>query len=110
MLARSKDGGVTFPDEWEVDANQPVGRPDVDFLADGSIVVIWVGTSGDNATLQARLYGPDEKVQPPVEIATVSKLRALGFPRIATKGDGGIVTWTAKGKQPGIRVMSISVH
>ena len=58
-LAISTDAGVSFGAPLTVDDAEPRGRPDVTHLADGSLLVVWLGQGEVGGELRARRYLAD---------------------------------------------------
>lgn len=93
-LTFSTDGGTTYGLPFVVDESEPIGRPDVEFLADGSVVVVWIATVDGAAALRARRFFPGGSSQAAITVAEVDPSRGSGFPTLAAVGDGALVTWT----------------
>ena len=108
--ALSRDAGKTFATPRIVDADAPLGRADVGFLDDGSVVVSWLaGTRADEtAEVRVRRYPASGEPDAPVVVATVAAARASGFPRLAALGDRALVAWTDTAG-PSIRVALLTL-
>jgi hypothetical protein len=92
----SSDSGETFATHRVVDADGPLGRADVAFLTDGSVVVLWVASPDDDGTAEVRVrrYPASGEPAPAVVVTKISGTRASGFPRLVAYGDGALVAWT----------------
>ena len=92
-VARSADGGRTFDVPSEVDLGDPLGRVDVVLLDDGAPLVSWVETQGEGARILVRRVPGRGPPGPAVTVATTSKDRPSGFPRMVRSGATVLVSW-----------------
>lgn len=101
----SRDAGKTFDPPRVVDSESPLGRADVAFLNDGSVVVLWVAGAGDDekAEVRVRRYPAVGDPDDPIVVTRIAASRASGFPRLASFGDRALVAWTDT-DGPSIRV------
>jgi hypothetical protein len=95
-VAFSDDAADSFGDPVAVDDGNPAGRVDVTLLEDGSAVVSWVErTGGEGADVRVRRVAPSGRRLEALNVSAAVSERAMGFPRLATAGDGAIiVAWT----------------
>lgn len=93
-LAISTDAGVNFATPMTVDDAEPIGRPDITHLADGSLVVVWLGRVGDAGQLRARRFGVDGSAGEPITVGPMQPSRRSGFPQVAAIAGGAVVAWT----------------
>lgn len=107
FVAFSSDGGDTFGERTRADAGLPLGRVDVERLADGSAVVIWLEASEERPRVLARRVGPDGRFEAALLIDEVPGSRASGFPRMAPSGEELVLAWTVPGDDGGVRVRSV---
>ena len=105
-LAISTDAGVSFGDPLTVDAAKPMGRPDVAHLADGSLMVVWLGRGEVGGELRARRYLADGTAGKPITVGKMSLSRRAGFPRVAAIADCAVVAWTDP--KSGVRVARVA--
>ena len=104
-LAQSSDGGATFRPRVRIDEGQTLGRVDATSLEDGAVVVVWLESAGEaDAQWRIRRVETDGRVGPSRLVATVSRARLAGFPRIVRSGMDLLVAMTASGDQGGVRV------
>ena len=94
LLAISTDAGVSFGSPIVVDDTAPLGRPDVTHLADGSLLVVWLGQVGKTGQLSARRFGVDGSASEPTTIGPMRLARRSGFPQVAAIDGGAVVAWT----------------
>jgi hypothetical protein len=93
-VARSADGGRTFDPPTAVDVGDPLGRVDVVLLDDGTPLVSWVETQGDAARILVRRVPGVGLPGPPIPVATTSRDRPAGFPRMVRAGASVLLAWT----------------
>lgn len=94
-LARSTDGGRSFASATLHEAKDPLGRADVEVLADGRIVVSWLErTNAQSAELRAQAFGIHGKTSGTAVIAHVSSAYLSGFPQMTRRGNDLIFAWT----------------
>jgi len=105
-VAFSNDGGASFGTAVRVDEGAPLGRVDIERLADGSAIVTWLEASGDEPRIVARRVHADGTLEPALLVARTSGERASGFPRMVRAGDELVFAWTAPGEDGGVRVRS----
>ena len=99
-----------------VDAAEPVGRPDIGFLVDGSIVVSWIGRdSAGGASVRVQRFWRERgssaggtsvtlrATGPATDVATVTGTRRDGFPRLACFDSRALLVWTAAGERASVR-------
>jgi thiol-disulfide isomerase/thioredoxin len=109
MLALSPDGGESFAAPLRIDAGNPVGRVDVEWLDDGTAVVVWnEHGEGETAQVQARAIGVDGALEPALTVARILGGRGSGFPRLAPYQDGVAVAWTDPGDRPRVRLARLT--
>ncbi len=107
-LAIPTDAGVSFGVPVAVDDAKPMGRPDVTHLADGSLLVVWLGQGEDDGELRARHYLVDGTAGKPITVGKMGLSRRTGFPRVAAIANGAIVAWTDP--KTGVKLVRIAVH
>jgi hypothetical protein len=93
-LAISDDAGQTYRDPLVIDGADPVGRPDVTSLSDGTLLTVWIGRSEGRTVLKGAHILPEGPTVDPIVLAAVREGRGVGFPRLAALGDGALVAWT----------------
>ena len=90
----SRDGGRTFDEPRVVDDGSPIGRADVAFLDDDSVVVLWMANAGDTAEVRVRRYPSSGKADAPLVVTKIDASRSSGFPRLTSFGDRALAAWT----------------
>ena len=108
-LARSSDAGASFGAPVPVDDGNPVGRADVELLADGSALVTWLEIVGDQAEWRIKRIGPDGGVQARWTVGSAPRTRQAGFARTALAAGDLFVAWTAPGPQGGVRIARLAI-
>ncbi len=104
QVAFSRDAGATFEEPVRVDRGSPLGRVDVERLADGSAVVVWLERGDGEAEILARRVTPQGRLDRAWRVARSSESRASGVPRMALAGDELVFAWTDPGEGGGVRV------
>ncbi len=107
QVAFSADGGATFGTPARVDGGDPLGRVDIELLADGSALVVWVERTDSAAAVLARRVRPDGRMDQRWEIAVTAESRASGFPRTVRLGDEIVIAYRLVGKDGGVRVRAV---
>jgi len=108
QLALSTDQGVHFQKPIAIDLKQPVGRPAVAVLEDGSSFLCWLRQGDGHAQLRAARVLQGGQVAAQWAIAKVAPGRASGFPRVVADGSGVIVSWTS-GRAQQLRVRAVRI-
>lgn len=107
QVAYSFDAGASFRTPVVIDAEQPLGRVDVELLPGGPAVVFWLARTEDAADIRARAVWADGSLGDPVVIAPTSEARGSGFVRTARVGSEVLVAWRASGAEDGVRVLTL---
>jgi hypothetical protein len=88
LAALSPDAGRRWLQPQRLDLGNPLGRVDTALLRDGSRLVSWLEGSGDKeAGIYLRRISPADEIGPPVLLASSSRARASGFPRLVLLKD-----------------------
>ena len=107
-LVRSTDGAKTFGSRIRIDEGQTLGRIDAEPQGDGSVLVAWLeGKSDAVAEWRVRRVTADGRGGAPRSVATVTRARLAGFPRLARTGGRTYLAYTAPGADGGIRVIRL---
>ncbi len=101
FAAFSFDGGASWGTPIRVDDGRPVGRVDVELLADGSALVTWLETGRAQAEVRARRVHSGGHPARSWRVSESSDARSSGFPRMLRVGDEILFAWTSAA---GIRV------
>jgi hypothetical protein len=109
-LAWSFDDAASFADAIDIDAGQPVGRVDVEILANGSAVVSWLrATTNGDAEICIRVISPDGSLGPVHVIANTGANRASGFPQLLNTGKQLLLAWTdTSGEKSQVRTATVN--
>ncbi len=110
FVAFSSDGGATFGSPIQVDGGDPLGRVDIEYLADGLAIVSWLERSAAATDVRVRLVRPDGWMGESIVVSETSESRSSGFPRIARVGDEVVVAWTLIGEAGGVRAATIQLN
>lgn len=93
-----------------IDQAEPVGRPAVAILEDGSSLVCWLRSGKGHAELRAARVLKDGRIAEQRTIAKVAPGRASGFPRVAAHGRFAVLCWTSgTGEDSSVRAVEISI-
>lgn len=93
-LAFSDDGGDGFDPPIRVDDGRPIGRTDVELLADGSALVSWLEASDLGEELRVRRITRAGERLSSQRIAHSNRGRTMGFPRMVRADEGIVIAWT----------------
>jgi len=96
QVAFSEDGGQRFGDPVVIDDDRPTGRVDAVLLDDGSALVSWIGQDANGSALRVRRVQPDGVVEAPHTVASVSRSRRTGMPRMVRMGDRVYWAWVGE--------------
>ncbi|HSG81216.1 MAG TPA: sialidase family protein [Gemmatimonadota bacterium] len=108
-VAFSQDGGATFGSRIQIDDGDPLGRVDVELLADGTAIVAWLERTETAADVRVRLVKSDGWMGAPLAVSETSESRGSGFPRMARAGDEIVIAWTLTGDDGGVRAAAVQV-
>ena len=101
FTAFSHDGGAAWSAPRRVDDGRPLGRVDVELLADGGALVTWLESGRGRAEVRARRVGGVGRASRSWRVTESSDARSSGFPRLLRVGDEVLFAWTGA---EGIRV------
>lgn len=108
-LAFSSDAGASFGAPIEIDDGKPMGRVDVELLADGTALVAWLERTADGGEIRARRVYQDGRRRTTVTIARTTVERASGFPHLVRTGDRLVFAWTQATKPSAVRTAIMAV-
>jgi hypothetical protein len=111
QLAFSTDRGATWSAAVRVDDGAPLGRVDVEYLADGGALVTWMEQSGKGvAEIRAKRVRSDGVLSAATVVSATSDARAAGFPRIAAASDTAVyVAWREMTTPARLRLTMLTV-
>ena len=107
-VAFSHDGAETFGPPVRIDDGNPSGRVDIELLADGSALVVWLEQRGEDGEIRARRVDAAGSLDEPWTVTPTSRVRRSGFPRMTPAGNDMVFAWTVVGEQGGVRVATAS--
>lgn len=110
FTAFSADCGASFDVPVRVDLGDPLGRVNVAFLDDHSVVSCWLELMGDSTMIMARRVDRQGTLSKPLRVAQTSQDRASGFPRMATCQTGVLLVWTEIGERQLVKTAVIAVE
>jgi len=93
QVAFSDDNGGQFGAPLVVDDDGPTGRVDVVLLDDGSALVSWIGAHGEDTALLVRQIHPSGTASSIASLASVSRSRGTGIPRMVRHDDQVYAAW-----------------
>ena len=99
----SFDAGATWGQPVRVDDGRPLGRVDVELLADGSAMVAWLEVVGEAAEVRLRRVRSQGSAEASFRVAETAQARSSGFPRMVRVGSEVLIAWTSA---EGVRVAS----
>jgi hypothetical protein len=104
----SSDGGEHFGAPVRVDGNHPLGRVDVRWVDDESVLVVWLEKAGGKAAIRARRVHADGRLDETWTVAPTQSARGSGFPRLAVTEHGVLAAWTDAGQPSKVRLALLS--
>jgi hypothetical protein len=109
LAAFSQDAGASFGTPVRADDGNPIGRVDLELLADGSALLVWVERTEGGAEVRARRIAPDGKLGPSAAVAPVDAGRVSGYPRVARAGNRLVFAWTSTGQTQQVKTALASL-
>lgn len=100
-VTRSTDGGLSFPQDDEVDSSMwmitacPATGPSL--AADGDVVLAtWMSGAGGNRAWLARSRDRGASWEPMIQVDDFGGMRGLNYPEVAIRGDLAVVVWEGR--------------
>ena len=93
-LTFSKDNGDTFDEPLIIDQDRTIGRVDLAFIDDQSVVMTWVASDEDQATLLCAKVTKEGLIGTPFEVSNLDPSRASGFPQLEIFKNKAYFAWT----------------
>lgn len=107
-LAFSQDQGENFQAPIRLDAGKPLGRVDVQFWDEQTVLVSWVEQESPTiASIRLKLVNLQGETLLDERIADFDPSRASGFPRMAVNEKTGYLAWTETGGKPIVKMVKI---
>lgn len=109
-LSISSDEGKSFGDAILIDQGNPLGRVDVEILANGNILISWLERNMDDrskANFMGKLISQEGMVINEITLGEMSSSRRSGFPQITTYGTKFIAAWTDLSKKTSSSVKTV---
>ena len=97
LLSFSENSGNSFAEPIRVDTGLPLGRVDVQVLADGLTFVSWLERNPDDrskAYFMVKLLSGTNQVIQEFKVAEISSSRSTGFPQITSSNNQLVLAWT----------------
>lgn len=99
-MAWSSDAGRTFAAPLVVDGGRPIGRVDIELLANGSAVVSWLRSGDDGrGEICLRQITSNGEAGAVRIVATTGASRLSGFPQMLRDGSDLVLAWTDTSKE-----------
>jgi hypothetical protein len=109
-LARSDDGGASFPLVVDVDASGSYGQPGVVLDPDGRALVSWWRRSAEGGIdLMVRAYDRDGGAGPEIRVAHESVGQPIDVPQLVAADGGYLVAWTTFDEGGTVRLARLSL-
>ena len=105
----SRDGGKSFESPIEVDDGDPIGRVDLLFVADDSVLVCWQESVEDGAEIRLRRVSRDGTRGDSLTVTPTVRARSAGFARFGRSGDRVLIAWTGPSDPPRIRTSCLTL-
>ena len=104
-VAFSDDAGATFGGPVDVDTAAPVGRVDVIWIDDASVLVAWLGVpeAGGAIGVRLRRVSRGRRVGAIVDAVNLGGERAVGVPRLSRFGQRMLLAWGEAGPPRRVR-------
>ena len=77
-----------------IDGGDPLGRVDVVFVDDDSVIVSWLESVGEEAEIRVRRIHVAGQPEQPITVMPTRSSRASGFPRMARLDGAVMLSWT----------------
>lgn len=108
-VAFSTNGGNTFDKAIVISDSNPSGRVDLIVLDDGSALMSWLETSGDETMIKACRANPNGLLENSFIVARSSKSRSSGFPKMVMKNDLVYFAWTEIGEALSVKTAHLNL-
>jgi len=108
-IAFSKDGGRSFRNPIQIDHGSPIGRTDVIWLNDKTVLVSWIEEGEEADQLILKSIGLDDANIKDQKSFIINSGRGSGYPKLALSGNFIFITWTDPGDGGSIRSEWISI-
>ncbi len=93
-LIFSEDNGQSFSEPVVIDTVTTIGRVDIDFIDNQSVLLSWVSSQVDRTTLSCVKVNKDGQLGEAFEVTTLDPSRASGFPQLEIFRDRAYFAWT----------------
>jgi len=94
LAAFSDNEGKTFGEPLRIDAGNPLGRVDLIWLDNETILVSWIETGAETTNIMARALKTDGFKYPVYTVSEIDPGRVSGNPKMGQSGNQVFFTWT----------------
>jgi hypothetical protein len=108
-VAFSRDGGRSFGSPIRIDNGSAIGRTDVVWISNETVLVSWLKEGKETSELILKSISVDNNQIENQMSFTIDSGRGSGYPKLAISGDYIFVTWTEPGEDGGIQSEWISL-
>ncbi|MEE8335621.1 MAG: hypothetical protein V3S48_04215, partial [Candidatus Neomarinimicrobiota bacterium] len=98
QAAFSENDGKTFSEPIRIDVGKPLGRVDLIWLNDESVLVSWIESGSETTNILARAVGINGFKYPVYTVSEIDPGRVSGYPKLGIVGSQVFFTWTEAGK------------
>lgn len=110
QVAFSKDAGATFGKAIDIQAKNPLGRVDIEFIATDRILLSWIELGAKSSQVMTVVVDTSAKVYTPVTIGEIDGSRLSGFPIMAKRNKQLFFTWTKAPKPLSIQTYVLDLE
>ena len=108
-VAFSMNGGNTFEQAIVISDSNPSGRVDLIVLDDGSALMSWLETSGDETMIKACRANPNGLMKNSFIVARSSESRSSGFPKMVMRNNMVYFAWTEVGEVLSVKTAHLNL-
>ena len=94
QMAFSEDNGVHFDSPLVLSESHVMGRVDIAYVGQKTVVVSWMEQIDDNAIIRVMRVSKDGQRSIPIDIEKTSAARVSGFPQMEVLNDKLYFAWT----------------
>lgn len=94
QMAFSEDNGANFDTQLVLSESHVMGRVDIAYVGQKTVVVSWMEQIDDNAIIRVMRVSKDGQRSIPIDIEKTSAARVSGFPQMEVLNDKLYFAWT----------------